>query len=42
MYVSLGEGLPSQLNSYISKDILFEQHSENGILGVGKFPKSGS
>ena len=39
MYINLGVGIPTLVADYIesSKKVFF--HSENGIMGMGKYPK---
>ena len=39
MYVNLGIGIPTLVANYIPKDIDIEFQSENGVLGMGPFPK---
>lgn len=40
-YVNLGIGIPCLAASYVSSEIEVQVHSENGILGMGSYPRIG-
>ena len=39
MYVNLGIGIPTLCANFLDKGINITLQSENGILGLGEFPK---
>eukprot|EP01133_Synstelium_polycarpum_P007772 gene7772-9117_t len=41
MYCNLGIGMPTLASNYVPKSIRIELQSENGLLGMGPFPKPG-
>jgi 3-oxoacid CoA-transferase B subunit len=40
-YVNLGIGIPTLVANYVPEDMTITLHSENGLLGIGPFPKKG-
>jgi len=41
MYVNLGIGIPTLASNFVDSGIRIELQSENGLLGIGPYPKQG-
>mmetsp|Transcript_20425 Transcript_20425/g.38088 ORF Transcript_20425/g.38088 Transcript_20425/m.38088 type:complete len:516 (-) Transcript_20425:56-1603(-) len=42
MYVNLGIGIPTMASNFLPSGVRIELQSENGLMGMGPFPKKGS